>query len=110
MSSASSRPPAMMIARRADRVDLLEDVRRDHDDLVLRDVADELAHLVLLVRIEPVGRLVENQHRRIVQDRLREADAAAKALGQRLDHLVQHTLEPEPCDDVVEPGATRHRR
>ena len=43
---------------------------------------DERAHLVLLVGVEPVGRLVEDQHVGIVQQRLREPDAALEALGQ----------------------------
>jgi hypothetical protein len=33
---------------------------------------------VLLVRVEPVGGLVEDQHRRVVEHRLREADAPRK--------------------------------
>jgi hypothetical protein len=40
---------------------------------------------VLLVRVEAVGGLVHDQHRRVVQDRLREADAALVALRQGLD-------------------------
>ena len=54
---------------------------------------DQPAHLVFLVRVEAVGRLVEDQHLRVVQDRLREADAALEALGQGLDRLVQHPVE-----------------
>ena len=55
--------------------------------------ADQRAHLVLLVRVEAVGRLVEDQHLGIVQDRLREADAPPIALRQRVDGLVEHALE-----------------
>ena len=89
----------------ADRVDLFEDVGRDHDDLVLRHRADQRAHLVLLVRIEAVGRLVEDQHLRVVQQRLRQADAALEALRQRLDDLLEHARQAEARDDVVEPRA-----
>ena len=58
---------------------------------------DQLAHLVLLVGIEAVGRLVHDQHLRIVQDRLREADAALEAFGEGLDGLVEHGPEAGPA-------------
>ena len=77
----------------ADRLDLFEDVGRDHDRLVAGHLGDQLAHAVLLVRVQPVGRLVEHQHGRIVHDRLGEADPALEALGQGLDRPVRHLLE-----------------
>ncbi len=40
--------------------------------------------------VEAVGGLVEDQHRRVVEDRLRQADAAPETLGQRLDGLLEH--------------------
>ena len=58
----------------ADRFDLFENVGGNDDRLAFAHLPDQLAHFVLLVRVEAVGRLVQNQHRRIVQDRLREAD------------------------------------
>ena len=64
-----------------------------------------VAHLVLLVRIEAVGRLVEDQHLRVVQERLRQTDAALEALRQRLDDLLEHARERQARDDVVEPRA-----
>jgi hypothetical protein len=41
-----------------------------------------------------VGGLVEDQHARIVQDRLGETDPAPKALRQRLDDLRQDVARP----------------
>ena len=52
----------------ADCIDLLENVGRDDDGLRIAHGADQLAHLVLLVEIETVGRLVQDQDVRIVQD------------------------------------------
>ena len=75
---------------RAGGVDLLEDVGREHDRLVAAELADQVAHLVLLVRVEAVGRLVHDQHLGIVDQRLREAGAVLVALGQRVDRLAQH--------------------
>ena len=88
---------------RAHGVDFFEDVRGDDDGLLARDLADERADLVLLQRIEAVGGLVEDQHLRVVDDGLREADAALEALGQRFDGLGDDRLELQPADDVVEP-------
>src|SRR6266436_3756838 len=67
----------------ARRLDLLEDVGRKNDRLLLAHAADERAYLVLLVRIEAVGGLVEDQHFGIVDQRLSETGAVAKALGER---------------------------
>ena len=61
--------------------------------LSLAHAADQVAHRMFLVGIQPVGGLVQDQHFGIVQDRLRQADAAAKALGQGFDRLVQHALK-----------------
>ena len=55
---------------------------------------DQGAHFVLLVGVETVGRLVQHQHRRIMQQRLRQADAALESLGQRLDRLQPHAFQP----------------
>jgi hypothetical protein len=79
-------------------VDFLEDVGGKHDRLALAELADQVAHLVLLVRVEAVGRLVEDQHLGLVHQRLREAGAVAVALGERVDRLVQHRGEEAALD------------
>ena len=83
---------------RAGRVHFLEDVGREHDRLVLAQLADQLADLVLLVRVEAVGGLVQDQHLGVVDQRLREAGAVAVALGQGVDRLVQHRVEEAALD------------
>ncbi len=77
----------------ADRIHFFQQMGRDDDGLFRRHAADQLAHAVLLIGIEAVGRLVHHQDRRIVQDRLGEADAALEALGQSVDRLLQDRLE-----------------
>ena len=93
MSSARILPRAMMIARlqtastsssRCVEITMIF-------DFAMR--ADQLADLVLLIRIEAVGRLVEDQHLGVVQDRLREPDAPPVALRQRVDGLLEHAIE-----------------
>ena len=48
---------------------------------------------MLLVGIESIGGFVEDQHRRIVQDRLREADPVTVSLGEGVDRLVCNVFE-----------------
>ncbi len=60
--------------------------------------------------IEPVGRLVEHQHRRIVQQRLREPDAALEAFGQGLDRLQPHAFERGQRDRVLDAPRQLARR
>ena len=87
---------------RAHRLDLLEDVRREDDRAVAAELLDELAHLELLVRVESVGRLVEDEDARVVQQRLREAGAALVALRQRLERLAAHALEVHAADRALD--------
>ena len=72
----------------ADRLDLLQDVRRKDDGLLDRHALYERPDLVLLVRVEAVRRLVQDERRRVVQEGLCESDALLVALGERLDRLV----------------------
>ena len=87
----------------AHRIDLLQDMRRDHDRLLRRHLLDQAAHLVLLVRVQPVGRLVQHQHRRIVQQRLRQADPALEAFRQCLHRLQPHALQRRQAERVIDP-------
>lgn len=65
--------------------DFLEDVRGNHHDLAFREVLHQLPDLVLLIRVEAVGGLVEQEQLGIVEDRLGQRDAALEALGQGFD-------------------------
>ena len=56
-------------------LDLRQDVRGQDDGARLAEPADQAADLDDLVRIEPVGGLVEDEQLRRVQQRLGEADA-----------------------------------
>src|SRR5690606_18347167 len=70
----------------------------------------ELPDLVLLVRVEAVRRLVEQQDVGIMQDRLRETHPAAVTLRQRLDALIEHSLEMEHPVDFLETLPSRRGR
>ena len=81
---------------------------RDDDRLVPGHFPDQRSDLELLVGVQPVGRLVEDEHVRIVQQGLRQADAPLEPLGERLDRLVQDGSDAGPLDDLPDrPPARR---
>ena len=83
--------------------DVRQQVRRQDqvDALVVREVADELEHLVAALRIHAVGRLVEKQQIGIVHERLRELDALLHAGRVRLDVAVARLAEADVEQDFV---------
>ncbi|MCY1437419.1 hypothetical protein D9M71_535790 [compost metagenome] len=60
---------------------------------------------MLLVRVEAVGGLVEDQHFRIMDDRLGQADAALEALGQGVDGLLADALQLQLRHHPLDPLA-----
>src|SRR5262249_44919283 len=92
----------------ADRLDLGEDVRReDHGAPALaaalaRQTRDQSADLADLDRIEADGRLVEDQHGRVVHDRLRQADALPIALGEIADDSPPRLDQPAALDRAID--------
>ena len=75
------------------RLDFLQDVGREQDRLALAQLADRLADLANLVRVEPGGRLVEDQHVGLVQQHLGHADALPIAPGELADRLADHAAQ-----------------
>jgi len=57
-------------------------VRGEDNRLLGSHLLDEIPNLVFLVRIKPIRRLVEHEHRRVVQESLRETDALFETLGR----------------------------
>ena len=62
--------------------DLGQDVRAEDDRVVAGEAPDQLARLDDLLRVEAGGRLVEDQHVGVVNQRLGEADALPVALRE----------------------------
>ena len=60
---------------------------------------------MLLIRIQAIRRFIENQHGGIVQNRLRQTDAASKALRQRVDALLANRVELQMFEHVAQPVA-----
>ena len=80
-------------------VNLFQDVGGDDDEFVLAELIDEPAHFVLLIGVQAIGRLVENQDLRVVDERLGQTDAAPESLGERFNHLLDDRGECEALDD-----------
>ena len=60
----------------AEQLDLGQDVGREQQGVLAAELADQLADGHDLLRIEADGRLVEDQHLRVVEDRRRRARRA----------------------------------
>jgi hypothetical protein len=56
-------------------------------------LTDHVAHLDDLDRVQTLDRLVQNQERRPVNDRLRDADALPIAVRELTDRLPQHLFQ-----------------
>ena len=91
----------------ADRLDLFKDVRAEDDGLLLAHPLDELADLVLLVRVEAVRRLIEHEHLGIVEDRLGKAGPVAVALREGVHRLMEHVAEEAQADGLLDGGVAR---
>ena len=95
------------------RVDLLHDVRRKDDRRVAREPTDQFAHVLRLRWIETVGRFVEHQKTRSMQDRLRDTDALPIAARQRMDRIERlgirvRCFRPTRAPRSPAPTARRH--
>ncbi len=93
----------------AEQLHLGQDVGREQQRVLAAELPDQLADGDDLLRIEPDGRLVENQHLRVVQDRPGEADALAVTFGERADDLASHIARAGSAR-APRPGAAGSRR
>ena len=76
----------------ADHRDLGEDVRGEDHGVLAGERPDEGADLGDLLRVQPDGGLVEDQHLGIAQQRLGQAHALAVALGQLADEAARMSV------------------
>ena len=85
--------------------DLVEQVRGDEHrpPLLLDHRADHLAELLDPARVQPVGRLVEDQQQRVGEQAARDAEPLAHAHRVALDLLVGALAEPDACERGRDP-------
>ena len=74
----------------ADLLHFGQDVRAENDGVIAGKAFDQLARFDDLFRVEAGGRLVQNQHVGIVDDRLRQPDALPIAFRKLADQLLPH--------------------
>ena len=72
----------------ADLLHFRQNVRAENDGVIAGEAFDQRPGFGNLLRIEARGRLIEDQHVRVVNDGLREADALPVAFRQLLDQFL----------------------
>ena len=79
-----------------------QDVGAEHHRVVAAQILDQVADLDDLLRVKADGRLVENQHRRIAQQGLRDADALLVALGQVRNQALVNIVDLDKIADLLD--------
>ena len=62
---------------------------------------------MFLVWIETIGRLIEDEHLGIMQDRLGQTDTALEAFREGFNWLFQHAIKVESANRIIEALAAR---
>ena len=92
----------------ADFLHLFEQVgAQEHRDAALAELEDQIADLPRAHRIHPGGRFVENDQPRLLDERLRQADALEHAFRIAADPAVARAFEIDQCEQFVHPVLQR---
>jgi hypothetical protein len=91
----------------ADHGHLGQDMRRQDHRVLAGERADQGPDLGDLPGVEADGGLVEDEHIRVPEQRLREADALPVALRQLADHPVAHVRDEAAVHHVGDPPPAR---
>ena len=84
---------------------LLKNMGRKDDRFILGHPRHDLAHFVLLVRIQSVRRLIEDKDGRIMDHRLGKPDPLLIPLRKRFNRLVADTLQKAEGEHLIDPFA-----
>ncbi len=87
-----------------------QDVRAQDDRVITPQTRDQLPCLDDLFGIQPCGRLIQNQHVRVVDERLRQADALPVTFRQPGTQPIPHVVDSRAFHDRLHPLATLGRR
>ena len=90
-----------------DLLDLGQDVGGHQDGVGTGEGTDQRAHLDDLLRVEPVGGLVEDEHARLIEEGLSDGDALAESLRQLADGLIADGAEIELLTHARDGGTRR---
>ncbi len=83
-------------------LDFGQNVSAENDGVVAAQALDQVSSFVDLLRIETGRRLIENQHVRVVNDRLRQTYTLAIAFRQFTQQLVLHIRNRAPIANVID--------
>ena len=72
----------------ADGFGFIKQMSGNQNGFMAAEFADLAADVFFLIRIEPVGRFIQQQYRRVAQNALGESDPAAVAFGERFNFLI----------------------
>ena len=75
------------------RFHFFQDMGRKNDRTIFAEVAHKLAHFEFLIGIETIGRFVQDQDGRIMQESLRDSRTSLVTLGKSFDALTTTRLE-----------------
>lgn len=78
--------------------------------MLLPQQLDEVADFNNLLRVQTHGRLVEDEHLRVADERLRDADALAVALGEVFDDPPVHVADADDLADFLDVLRARRRQ
>ena len=83
--------------------DVLHDVRGEHHDHSLADLAEQIMEAVPLFRIEPRRGLIDDDQSRISEERLRDAEPPTHAARERVHRLSPVLIQVGAMEERVEP-------
>src|SRR5690606_37372080 len=83
-----------------------EDVRAQQDGAALAQRMNQAANVLHLLRVEADGWLVENQHFRVVDERLRQPDTLPHPFGERADQAALPVVHPDLLEHLVDAAAS----
>src|ERR1019366_8459102 len=83
---------------------LAQNVRAEDDGVLAREGLQQLADFDDLLGVETAGGLIQDQHIRVVDDGLRDADTLAEAFGQLADQLGPNVAQGAAPDYLVRPA------
>ena len=109
--SATSLPPFEHGDPVGELVGLLQVLRGQEDrDAVGDELADDLPHRAAAARVEPGGRLVEEDHPRVADQRHRQVEPAPHAAGVGRGRLLRRLDQVEPLEQLGgDPAGPRAR-
>src|SRR6185295_11525900 len=85
---------------RTEHSDVLDDVRREDDDAILRELGEQMVEAEALLGIEARRGLVDDDEPRIPRNRLRDAEALAHAARIALHRALRRVAQVHALEEL----------